>query len=138
MVGGYTYTVYNKGYDDSSDKHAKDQAKFDKDVADLIAKNERESNRKLFKIIEEKERLDEELNVAFGKLDNRRMFVPTKPGSCVSKTEDPVESSGGTLSIELPESFAKEIRHDYFSAQRVVNQYNACRKELMSIADVID
>jgi hypothetical protein len=124
-----------------ADRDKKEYALVDKAQAAIKAEAERQ-HKGLMEVINAQAELNNKLESDIANLNDKRMYVSAKQTRCDSggvptKAAGSGQSGSGASRVELSETFAREVQHDYFTAQRVVNQYEACRQELMNIADVI-
>lgn len=95
---------------------------------------------KLVEVINETDQRNKKLQSDIDLIDAQRMFVTTKAENCErnlsSKAKDNSKYGGGAGRVELSDEDAENIRRDYYDAQRVVNQYLACRSMLIKLVDV--
>ncbi|MFO1291113.1 MAG: hypothetical protein U1E82_10965 [Nitrosomonas sp.] len=87
----------------------------------------------------EKERTDLDNHIA--ELSTQHMYINTKKctssGGLSAKTESTSQLDSSTDRAELSEQDAKNIRHDYATAQQLVNQYNDLRALCLPLVEVV-
>lgn len=98
-------------------------------------------NKTLIEVINEANERNENLERDIVDLNSKRMYVTTKTKPCDSvpgKTEGAGQFDRAASRVELSDEIARNIRRDYIDAQRVVNQYEACRAALIELVDVVE
>lgn len=105
------------------------------------AKVENENTDNLMRIINEKDAALDKLNADLA--HTRGLYIRTKNTRCPANTvPGKAKSSGepgsGAGRIELHPEDAANIRRDYADAQRVVVQYESCRRALLPLVEVVE
>lgn len=144
VLGMVSYKSYVAGENHEKSIWEHKEVERQQKTALVVAKNTEEKergNNKLLEIISQRDDLNEKLNNAHDRIADKRMFITSQDQVCnsrVREAENTVESGRATGRIELSAAFARKIRNDYFKAQQVVIQYNACRAELRNIAEIAE
>lgn len=126
-------TIYDRGWNDREEIAIKDEAaaKLEHDLEYTAALRESEQEKirqhqELMGVINAQAEQQNKLQSDFDRVANQRMYITTKAQRCDIETRedgDTGEPGSRTGRVELSESDAKNIRSDYYDAQRVVNQY---------------
>lgn len=105
------------------------------------AKVENENTDNLMRIIDEKDAALDKLNSDLA--HTRGLYIRTKNASCSAnsvsgKTESSEQSGGGTGRERLPEPVEERLWGLAADAQKVVIQYEACRRALKPLVEVVE
>ncbi len=128
--------IYDRGWNDREQEAILEAAKSQEalDVAKKKIEAMRvESQTKLLKTINERNKREAELNNRINDLNDQRLYVSAKNKGCDNDGmpgthEDTGVNSGGTGRVELSQTAARNIRRDYINGQQVVNQYLALKE----------